>query len=133
MSASSIAVLLLTAITTVTAICVVRLLWILPLFRRPPPAKRKSSAKLVIVLGSGGHTAEMLRLVDSLDFNKYTRRLYMVSSGDTLSAGKAREFELRIGGASDSDKKADLLLFTVDSSHLRLFLFRGQDGWDNLG
>lgn len=50
---------------------------------------------LLIVLGSGGHTAEMLMMLESaaLDTTVYTRRTYLVSSGDTLSAQKARAFE----------------------------------------
>jgi hypothetical protein len=45
----------------------------------------------------GGHTAEMMRLVAQLDFDRYTPRTYLVSSGDHLSVGKARELELRSG------------------------------------
>ena len=77
------------------SVAVFRLLWILPCFRTQPPASPKSSAKVVIVLGSGGHTAEMLRLLESLDFRKYIYRVYVVSSGDALSEGKARAFELQ--------------------------------------
>lgn len=89
----------LSSSATVTILLVLRLLWILPGIRTQPPVPRKSSARLLVVLGSGGHTAEMLRLLEPLDFrNKYSRRVYVVSSGDTLGEGKAREFEARKGG-----------------------------------
>ena len=45
------------------------------------------------VLGSGGHTAEMLAILQALPRSDYTPRLYVVSSGDTHSLTKAREME----------------------------------------
>ena len=95
MSLNSILVLLLSALSFVTILSSLRLAYILPAFRSQRRHARlsRSTANLVIVLGSGGHTAEMLRLLDSLNFKKYTYRRYVVSSGDTLSEGKARHFE----------------------------------------
>src|SRR6185437_3439426 len=55
-------------------------------------------AHLLIVLGSGGHTAEMLNILSTslaslqAPFN-FTCRTYIVSSGDSFSAQKAHEFE----------------------------------------
>ncbi|MCJ1289866.1 UDP-N-acetylglucosamine transferase subunit [Xylographa carneopallida] len=49
--------------------------------------------RLLIVLGSGGHTAEMLSLLRDLDPSSYTHRSYVVSSGDDFSAQKAVLFE----------------------------------------
>ena len=81
-----------------TFLFVLRLLWILPCIRSQPRPPPRSSAKLLIVLGSGGHTAEMLRLLEPLDFIKrYKQRTYVVSSGDTLSEGKVRSFEAKKG------------------------------------
>jgi len=48
---------------------------------------------LLIVLGSGGHTAEMLAMLRGLDPCAYNHRSYVVSSGDAFSADKAIEFE----------------------------------------
>lgn len=50
---------------------------------------------MLIVLGSGGHTAEMLSMLRRmpLDPNTYTFRTYIVTSGDSFSAKKAAEFE----------------------------------------
>mmetsp|Transcript_1684 Transcript_1684/g.5909 ORF Transcript_1684/g.5909 Transcript_1684/m.5909 type:complete len:243 (-) Transcript_1684:1814-2542(-) len=47
----------------------------------------------MIVLGSGGHTAEMLRLVGAMDKQKYTPRTYVVAATDRLSAEKAVRLE----------------------------------------
>jgi beta-1,4-N-acetylglucosaminyltransferase len=41
----------------------------------------------------GGHTAEMLQLVKSLDPKRYTPRIYMVANTDLLSKEKAIEYE----------------------------------------
>lgn len=50
---------------------------------------------LLVVLGSGGHTAEMFSMLRrmNLDPSKFTHRTYIVSSGDNFSATKAVEFE----------------------------------------
>lgn len=72
-----------------------RLLYILPATnpRRPLPRKRGSPTHLLIVLGSGGHTAEMLALLADLDPNLYNRRTYVISAGDDFSAIQAISFE----------------------------------------
>ena len=55
-----------------------------------------ASTRLMVLLGSGGHTAEMLSLLRDLDTSKYTHRVYVISSGDSFSAEKACEFEQRL-------------------------------------
>ena len=60
----------------------------------------------MIVLGSGGHTAEMLALLRNLDTRAYTHRSYVVSEGDDFSAGKAAQFEASLA-ASPGPKKVD--------------------------
>lgn len=72
-----------------------RLIYILPaLHRRPPaPRKRGTPTHLLLVLGSGGHTAEMLSLLAPLDPIRYTHRSYVLGSGDGFSAGRAEDFE----------------------------------------
>lgn len=47
------------------------------------------------MLGSGGHTAEMFFMLERIpgNLNIYTYRTYVVSTGDSLSAAKAVEFE----------------------------------------
>ena len=65
-----------------------------PMCRRPPPLL-ESPTHLLVVLGSGGHTAEMLNILTQYDRLQlhWTHRTYLVSSGDGFSAGKAKEFE----------------------------------------
>ncbi|KAE8147286.1 glycosyltransferase family 1 protein [Aspergillus avenaceus] len=56
---------------------------------------RSTPTHLLVVLGSGGHTAEMFSMLRRMNFDpsKYTYRTYVVSSGDNFSAAKAVEFE----------------------------------------
>ncbi|KAJ5514785.1 hypothetical protein N7463_004337 [Penicillium fimorum] len=56
---------------------------------------RGSPTHLLVVLGSGGHTAEMLYMLERMKFDPqiYTYRTYLVSSGDNFSADKAKDFE----------------------------------------
>ncbi|EGG08132.1 family 1 glycosyltransferase, partial [Melampsora larici-populina 98AG31] len=66
--------------------------------RRPSTPTSKSSTRSTtcrtyILLGSGGHTGEMMRLLSELPFDRYTPRLYIISSGDKLSKTKALELE----------------------------------------
>ncbi|KAL4881459.1 oligosaccharide biosynthesis protein Alg14 like protein [Aspergillus karnatakaensis] len=60
----------------------------------------RSPIHLLVVLGSGGHTAEMLSMLRRmrLDPMKYTYRTYVVSYGDHFSAAKAVEFESNLTG-----------------------------------
>ncbi|KAJ2794362.1 UDP-N-acetylglucosamine transferase subunit [Coemansia guatemalensis] len=80
----------------IAAALLVRLYFVLPMFGRSSRAlssRRKGKAvaraqankMLCVVLGSGGHTAEMMRLLQGVDFSRYTRRLYVVSDCDVLS------------------------------------------------
>ncbi|KAI9754283.1 MAG: UDP-N-acetylglucosamine transferase subunit [Lichina confinis] len=86
-----------------------RLVYVLPSTHptRPTPRKRgQGPTRLMIVLGSGGHTAEMLALLRNLDTRAYTHRSYVVSEGDDFSAGKAAQFEASLA-ASPGPKKVD--------------------------
>jgi hypothetical protein len=105
-----------------------RLLCILPIIRTQPRSRRKSTANILIVLGSGGHTAEMLRLLQHLDFAKYTRRVYIVSSGDSLSHTKAAKL--------DHDKEHIGQSKVIPSRSYRRIISvmsRGRGGLDSLG
>ncbi|GAA6058831.1 hypothetical protein JCM10212_002775 [Sporobolomyces blumeae] len=65
---------------------------------RPRPSRSAAEpAHLAVLLGSGGHTAEMMRLVAHLDWTRFSRRTWIISSGDQLSETKALELEREIG------------------------------------
>ncbi|QDS76560.1 hypothetical protein FKW77_006803 [Venturia effusa] len=115
-------IILSTALTIFIAVIIVattRLISILPP-NRPKPEKRRrkrsfsvtgvpskyndnaaSPSKpvvppynhLLVVLGSGGHTAEMMLMIQNLDLQKWKRRTWIVGKGDILSAQKAGTIE----------------------------------------
>uniref|UniRef100_A0A182QI36 UDP-N-acetylglucosamine transferase subunit ALG14 n=1 Tax=Anopheles farauti TaxID=69004 RepID=A0A182QI36_9DIPT len=56
---------------------------------------RTVPARTMIVMGSGGHTAEMLRIAERLDGGRYSPRQYVVASTDKTSVVKVIESEIR--------------------------------------
>ncbi|KAI8085162.1 UDP-N-acetylglucosamine transferase subunit alg14 [Halteromyces radiatus] len=71
---------------------VLRLWMILP-NQQPSKKKRIKPCATCIVLGSGGHTAEMEQLVKGLDENKYQPRNYVYCNNDPLSQVKMQQLE----------------------------------------
>lgn len=78
---------------------------------RPKPSPHNPT-HLLVVLGSGGHTAEMLTMLYRLPLfsQKYTHRTYVVSSGDSFSAQKADEFEKQLNTTGASDGAYDIVI-----------------------
>jgi len=54
---------------------------------------KRTKAKIAVVLGSGGHTAEMLKLIANLDRDVFTPRIYYVAKTDDFSVTKLKDFE----------------------------------------
>jgi len=78
----------------------------------PPPRSRTQPAHILIVLGSGGHTAEMLSSLSNLNPAHYSHRTYVTSTNDDFSVLKAQEFEAGLSSrrqivASGGYKKGD--------------------------
>ncbi|SPO24159.1 related to ALG14 - component of UDP-GlcNAc transferase [Ustilago trichophora] len=57
---------------------------------------------VAVFLGSGGHTTELLQLVSALPIQRYTQRIYLVSSGDQFSLEKAKQLECNLFPSSSS-------------------------------
>ncbi|PON39963.1 Oligosaccharide biosynthesis protein Alg14-like [Parasponia andersonii] len=62
---------------------------------KPQKGRRRASepASTLIVLGSGGHTAEMLNLLAVLQKDRFSPRFYIAAATDNMSLQKARSFE----------------------------------------
>src|SRR3954453_23083552 len=77
---------------------------------RPKPSQQNPT-HLLVVLGSGGHTAEMLTMLRRLPLlsQKYTHRTYVVSSGDSFSTQKADEFEKQLDTMGATDGAYDIV------------------------
>ena len=83
-----------------------RLLFIIqPLRGTPPPRRPGSPSHLLSILGSGGHTAEMLAMLRNMDTQLYTHRTYIVSEGDHISAQRARALEEELWSTTKSRLK----------------------------
>lgn len=65
--------------------------------------KRQTSCKTLICIGSGGHTTEMLKLIETLDFVKYSPRYYVMASKDVTSAQKVKDLEQKKSIHTDSE------------------------------
>ncbi|KAG2196966.1 hypothetical protein INT46_004465 [Mucor plumbeus] len=65
--------------------------------------RRTKSCKTCVFLGSGGHTAEMLQLIKSLNPEHYYPRTYIVANTDILSKEKAIEYEQSTGHQNQFD------------------------------
>ncbi|KAJ2806988.1 metalloprotease [Coemansia furcata] len=70
--------------------------------KRRGKAVRSATQKILcIVLGSGGHTAEMVRLLSGVDFDRYSRRLYVVGDTDVISLDQIGMLESRRDGEKE--------------------------------
>lgn len=61
----------------------------------------------MILLGSGGHTGEMIRMLGDVDLSK-CYRTWLVSSGDTTSLLKAQKYEERTLSLADKTQYLEL-------------------------
>ncbi|KAF8458872.1 oligosaccharide biosynthesis protein Alg14 like-domain-containing protein [Terfezia claveryi] len=98
-------IIALATLIVLSFLAFLRLLSILPSTNPKPPSTPrppKSHTHLLAVLGSGGHTSEALLLLSSLNPSKLSYRTYIVSSGDSLSAQKALDFELSRASSPES-------------------------------
>jgi len=62
-------------------------------FNTTKKGSRKTPVSTMIVLGSGGHTTEMVRLVKNLPKTRYSPRNYVVADNDDMSKKKMRFIE----------------------------------------
>jgi len=99
--------LIFTSTILLASLALIRLQAILPP-NRPKPHKRDRgyASHLMVVLGSGGHTAEMIAMLHKLDPSRHAKRTYVVSSGDGFSKGKAVEFEKDLAKPYEGDNGA---------------------------
>eukprot|EP01088_Endostelium_zonatum_P012107 TRINITY_DN26272_c0_g1_i1.p1 TRINITY_DN26272_c0_g1~~TRINITY_DN26272_c0_g1_i1.p1 ORF type:complete len:224 (+),score=38.14 TRINITY_DN26272_c0_g1_i1:28-672(+) len=78
----------------VLVIVIGRLAMIIPGGKSRTRSNKSKTASLLVVLGSGGHTGEMMTLMKNLDcVNKYTPRYYVIAQTDEHSLHKIKAFE----------------------------------------
>ncbi|RWR85592.1 UDP-N-acetylglucosamine transferase subunit ALG14 isoform X2 [Cinnamomum micranthum f. kanehirae] len=77
----------------VISIFVARVAYVLYWSGKPLRTLIRQPMCTLIILGSGGHTAEMLNLVAVLEKDKYTPRFYIAALTDNMSLQKAQVLE----------------------------------------
>lgn len=91
-------------IASLAVILVLRAVWVLVRIRHASDARKvphSKPAKLMVVLGSGGHTFEMLKLVENISTTSYSPRVYVTATTDPMSADKAKQLEMwRVASSS---------------------------------
>ncbi|KAI5056160.1 hypothetical protein GOP47_0029681 [Adiantum capillus-veneris] len=77
-----------------------RLLYVFHYTSKPLARPLSRGLLTLIVLGSGGHTAEMLNLIDSLDKQRFYPRVYIAALTDNMSLSRAATMEEMVGTSS---------------------------------
>ncbi|KAK9723788.1 hypothetical protein RND81_05G025300 [Saponaria officinalis] len=78
---------------TVLTLILFRLFYVFYKSGKPLRSKAAKPLSTLIVLGSGGHTAEMLNLLSVLQRDRFTPRYYVAAATDNMSLQKAQTFE----------------------------------------
>ncbi|KAI6705843.1 hypothetical protein NL676_008805 [Syzygium grande] len=81
------------ALTALVLLIVIRFLYIVLWGGKPRHGKSRRTYSTLIVLGSGGHTAEMLNLLSVLQKDRFAPRFYIAAATDNMSLQKARVME----------------------------------------
>ncbi|KAI8052017.1 UDP-N-acetylglucosamine transferase subunit ALG14 [Syncephalis plumigaleata] len=92
----TLAIYVLTGISFLLIVLVIRLWQIIPSLHgqtSKPLQLERDICRVTILLGSGGHTAEMLALLNALTLEQYTPRNYLITEGDTLSKHRVMRWE----------------------------------------
>ncbi|XP_057448650.1 uncharacterized protein LOC130740158 [Lotus japonicus] len=90
-SASSITIL--SSVIFTVSLIVVRVLYVLYCSSRPLSKRALKPVSTLIILGSGGHTAEMLNLLAVLQKDRFNPRFYIAAATDNMSLQKAQLLE----------------------------------------
>lgn len=89
--------MLLLATVLLLPVCVVAIIRLCYLVSRRGldvrAAPRSSPCRTLVVLGSGGHTAEMLQFLGGMQLQNYRPRVYVAAESDAMSVKKAEAFE----------------------------------------
>ncbi|KAK0454686.1 glycosyltransferase family 1 protein [Armillaria borealis] len=107
------------------AACVLRIFSLLPAQKSSGRTRLSDNTsgtrKLAVFLGSGGHTSEAIALLSSLDYARFSSRIYIVSDGDTLSTQKAKDLEYKkCASLSEQNPFADVLILNGPGTCLSL-------------
>ena len=98
-------------------LCLLRFIYLVLQHGKPAKEKRTTQCKTLIVVGAGGHSMEMCRLLSGLDLRHYTPRVYVIASNDNISSLKVKKFELEHSKDSSPDVRHILRARNVRQSY----------------
>ncbi|KAI4981258.1 hypothetical protein ZWY2020_021743 [Hordeum vulgare] len=81
------------AIPVLVSVLAVRVAYVICRSGLPPSKSPASGLRCLIVLRSGGHTAEMMNIVTELQKDRFTPRYYVAALTDNMSLPKAQVYE----------------------------------------
>ncbi|KAJ9545486.1 hypothetical protein OSB04_025193 [Centaurea solstitialis] len=76
-----------------TTLLVVRILYVISQTSKPIRKSSQKHLSTLVVLGSGGHTAEMINLLSVMQKDRFAPRFYIAAATDNMSLQKAHVFE----------------------------------------
>ncbi|KAK9067950.1 hypothetical protein SSX86_012061 [Deinandra increscens subsp. villosa] len=76
-----------------TTLLVVRVVYVISQSSKPIRNRSQKHLSTLVVLGSGGHTAEMINLLSVMQKDWFAPRYYIAAATDNMSLQKARVFE----------------------------------------
>ncbi|KAI3751546.1 hypothetical protein L2E82_22634 [Cichorium intybus] len=86
-----ISIVLIVVITT--TLLLLRILYVISQSNKPIHNNSQKHLSTLVVLGSGGHTAEMINLLSVMQPDRFSPRFYIAAATDNMSLQKARVFE----------------------------------------
>ncbi|XP_076897275.1 uncharacterized protein LOC143550530 [Bidens hawaiensis] len=81
------------AVVIASTLLVARVFYVISQSSKPAHNTSQKSLSTLVVLGSGGHTAEMINLLNVLQKDRFAPRFYIAAATDNMSLQKARVFE----------------------------------------
>ncbi|KAH7442457.1 hypothetical protein KP509_03G089800 [Ceratopteris richardii] len=108
--------LLLSVGVALLGLLMFRLLYVFYYTSKPLHHPLGQSLRTLIVLGSGGHTAEMLNIINLLDKKRFFPRIYVAALTDNMSLPRAATMEEGFGSNS--------LLLTDAVQYLQIYRSR---------
>ncbi|XP_021891375.1 UDP-N-acetylglucosamine transferase subunit ALG14 homolog isoform X3 [Carica papaya] len=88
-------------IITMATVILFRVLFVIYQTGKPHHHRDSQPLSTLIILGSGGHTAEMLDLLSVLQKNRFKPRFYIAAATDNMSLQKARALENSLADMSE--------------------------------
>ncbi|RZC69301.1 hypothetical protein C5167_032449 [Papaver somniferum] len=102
---------LIVILIAIFVIFTIRILFVIHQSRKPHYNLPLKAVNTLIVLGSGGHTAEMINLIRVLQRDRFTPRVYEAASTDNMSLQKAQVLEASIVDQAGPDKLKETAQF----------------------